>query len=194
MIDVIAFLPHKTGSRSTIRALAILGYPVMSQWKYFAAAMQRKEDGQDDYLLQTSDEFEAVALPGLVKYVEELRDGHSAAKFIFLDRNSEDVVNSSMIHVLANRLSGDKRRAWRNLSTSYTRKVYGEARQKVADAFAEQPERLLMFDVRGGWPPLCEFLGRIAPQVPFPHENSGKNHLRTVANHFGFEPGKEVRP
>ena len=34
------------------------------------------------------------------------------------------------------------------------------------------PERLLVYDVRQGWEPLCRFLGAAVPQgVPFPHLN-----------------------
>lgn len=33
------------------------------------------------------------------------------------------------------------------------------------------PERLLVFDVREGWQPLCNFLGVEAPGEPFPHLN-----------------------
>lgn len=33
------------------------------------------------------------------------------------------------------------------------------------------PERLLVFDVREGWGPLCRFLGVPEPDAPFPHLN-----------------------
>ena len=36
------------------------------------------------------------------------------------------------------------------------------------------PERLLEFDVRQGWGPLCAFLGKDVPDVPFPHVNDGR--------------------
>jgi hypothetical protein len=32
-------------------------------------------------------------------------------------------------------------------------------------------DRLLIFDVREGWQPLCEFLGVPVPDEPFPHLN-----------------------
>lgn len=32
-------------------------------------------------------------------------------------------------------------------------------------------ERLLEFELKDGWGPLCEFLGKEVPEVPFPHEN-----------------------
>lgn len=33
-------------------------------------------------------------------------------------------------------------------------------------------ERLLVYRVANGWPPLCQFLGLPEPPVPFPHVNS----------------------
>ncbi len=33
-------------------------------------------------------------------------------------------------------------------------------------------DRLLVFDVREGWGPLCAFLGKPVPDVPFPRVNS----------------------
>ncbi len=36
-------------------------------------------------------------------------------------------------------------------------------------------ERLLVFDVREGWQPLCSFLGVPVPEEPFPHLNEGQS-------------------
>lgn len=36
------------------------------------------------------------------------------------------------------------------------------------------PSRLLVFDVRDGWAPLCSFLGLAEPSTPFPRSNSGE--------------------
>jgi hypothetical protein len=41
-------------------------------------------------------------------------------------------------------------------------------------------ERLLVFKLRDGWKPLCEFLGKPLPEVDFPHENE------TARNTQGF--------
>jgi hypothetical protein len=43
-------------------------------------------------------------------------------------------------------------------------------------------ERLLIFDVRDGWAPLCEFLGRDAPPEPFPHVNDGATLKAALRN------------
>ena len=40
-------------------------------------------------------------------------------------------------------------------------------------------ERLLVFQVKDGWGPLCDFLGCEVPDTPFPHLNEGDVTLKT---------------
>ncbi len=47
---------------------------------------------------------------------------------------------------------------------------YAKRNQAVSEAIPE--ERLLHFDLKDGWAPLCEFLGAHVPELPFPHVNS----------------------
>jgi hypothetical protein len=42
------------------------------------------------------------------------------------------------------------------------------------------PEQLLVFDVRQGWAPLCEFLGVPAPSRPFPRTNGREDFWEKV--------------
>lgn len=42
------------------------------------------------------------------------------------------------------------------------------------------PERLLVFDVKDGWGPLCAFLGIPAPDKPFPHLNDTAEFQRII--------------
>jgi hypothetical protein len=42
------------------------------------------------------------------------------------------------------------------------------------------PERLLVFDVREGWEPLCDFLGVEVPDEPFPHLNDTREMRRRL--------------
>jgi hypothetical protein len=42
------------------------------------------------------------------------------------------------------------------------------------------PGRLLVFDVRQGWEPLCRFLGRPVPSSPFPRTNSKEEFFELV--------------
>jgi hypothetical protein len=42
------------------------------------------------------------------------------------------------------------------------------------------PEKLLVYDVRQGWEPLCAFLGVPVPSVPFPHINDRTTTVRRI--------------
>ena len=42
------------------------------------------------------------------------------------------------------------------------------------------PERLLVFDVREGWAPLCDFFGVEAPDMPFPRLNEARKMRRRL--------------
>lgn len=46
---------------------------------------------------------------------------------------------------------------------------YDRHNQRVVDTI--DPQRLLVFDVREGWEPLCDFLDRPVPDEPFPNVN-----------------------
>lgn len=45
---------------------------------------------------------------------------------------------------------------------------------------AVPPDRLLVFDVRQGWEPLCDFLGQPVPNSPFPRTNSKEEFFELV--------------
>jgi hypothetical protein len=55
-------------------------------------------------------------------------------------------------------------------------------RQHIEDVKARvPPERLLVFNVRDGWQPLCEFLGVPVPEgAPFPHLNESARMRRLI--------------
>jgi Sulfotransferase domain len=44
------------------------------------------------------------------------------------------------------------------------------------------PERLLVFNVKDGWAPLCEFLDLPVPETPFPRVNDSKAWLEMAVN------------
>jgi predicted naringenin-chalcone synthase len=64
----------------------------------------------------------------------------------------------------------------------YALEVFERHRLQVAGTVP--PERLLIYDIREGWEPLCEFLGVPVPQTPFPHLN-GREAFWT---RFGMTP------
>jgi hypothetical protein len=56
---------------------------------------------------------------------------------------------------------------------------FAEHSRAVAENIA--PERLLVYDVAQGWPPLCEFLGCSVPDVAFPYLNTREEFLSGIA-------------
>jgi hypothetical protein len=50
------------------------------------------------------------------------------------------------------------------------------------------PERLLVYDVRQGWEPLCAFLHVAVPPGPMPNENSTDNFGRTISRLASGDP------
>lgn len=46
---------------------------------------------------------------------------------------------------------------------------------------AVPPERLLVFEAKDGWGPLCAFLGAPVPDEPFPHVNSKEETAKVMA-------------
>lgn len=91
----------------------------------------------------------------------------------FINALSEMAYQTIEVPVFANRLDD---RAY----------AIGVFNAHIAQVQAEIPkERLLTFDVRQGWTPLCDFLGVAAPDNPFPKTNSSKQ--------FGEEAWKRNR-
>lgn len=61
---------------------------------------------------------------------------------------------------------------------AYALSVYGAHLEEVQRTIPK--ERLLVYDVREGWGPLCAFLGVASPSVPFPHLNDRQNFAKRV--------------
>ncbi|KAK1908583.1 hypothetical protein P3342_009433 [Pyrenophora teres f. teres] len=62
----------------------------------------------------------------------------------------------------------------RRVAKDRYRKHYAEIRAAVPEG------RLLNFRLEDGWKPLCEFLGKEVPEVPFPVKNKREEHLQRV--------------
>ncbi|MEK6256442.1 MAG: sulfotransferase family protein [Chloroflexota bacterium] len=60
----------------------------------------------------------------------------------------------------------------------YAIKVFNDYTAQVVNDIP--PEQLLVFDVKQGWQPLCEFLGVPVPDIPFPHRNGRASMKRML--------------
>jgi len=54
-------------------------------------------------------------------------------------------------------------------------KFFNDWNQSVIDFVPK--EKLLVYDVKEGWDPLCKFLGVSIPQIPFPHSNTSAEFI-----------------
>jgi hypothetical protein len=75
--------------------------------------------------------------------------------------------------VMAHRLIAERNFGGRIDDPEHVLSVYRANTEAVCRLIA--PERLLVYDVAEGWPPLCRFLGVAVPATPFPHNNTTKD-------------------
>lgn len=98
--------------------------------------------------------------------------------FQFLDTRSDKV--SSQQLDMATRLVMENTFDKRLGDEDYAISVY-EAHNTEVKA-AVPAERLLVFDVREGWAPLCSFLDLPVPEEPFPHTNSAEEMMKNFSD------------
>ena len=120
-------------------------------------------------------------------FFRELLAEHPDAKFILTEREPErwaDSFGATIYKLLAGRdQAPEEMRAWLDMATEVIAKTgfpAGLDKDGLAKAFVAHndavretipAEQLLVFDVRQGWEPLCEFLGAPVPTTDFPRTN-----------------------
>ena len=115
----------------------------------------------------------------------ELADYYPDAKVLLSVRDPGEWFESTQQTVFSEQMLG--RRSGLDLETFFSKVVTREFGDRIHDrdfmlaqferrrqeVIAAIPEpRLLVYDVREGWAPLCAWLGVPAPSAPFPHSNS----------------------
>jgi hypothetical protein len=140
-------------------------------------------------ILEQYDALTVCALP-IVAY-RRYADLYPQAKFILTVRD----VESWLVSIRRHWERADARHDWtdqrphvraaRNyrfqvfghlgFDAQHFRNIYSQHWQNVLLAFRNQTGRLLVFDVRDGWGPLCRFLGVREPRRAVPHLNKGNS-------------------
>jgi hypothetical protein len=129
-------------------------------------------------------------------YWRELSEAYPKAKVILSTRSAESWCESFSQTILtilsAPETWPEPARPWLEMVTDVVmkRSLGGKTgREDLIAAFNAQeaavkstiaPERLLVFDVRQGWEPLCRFLDRPVPSSPFPRTNSKEEFFELV--------------
>ncbi len=110
------------------------------------------------------------------KFYLELAQKYPAAKVVLTWREPTAWFESYQATILPMLTSSEDRRLF-----SFLFGGYRHDRKSVITAYERHnaevqrlipPDRLLVYEVRQGWQPLCEFLGQPIPDRPFPNVNA----------------------
>lgn len=120
-------------------------------------------------------------------FFRELHEAYPAAKFVLTDRNPEkwaDSFGATIYKLLGGRdQAPPEMKEWLEMSAGVIAKTGfppGLDRDDLIKAFSAHNEmvrsaipadQLLVFEVKDGWAPLCEFLEKPVPSEPFPRTN-----------------------
>jgi hypothetical protein len=168
---------NKTGTSSLHRALELLGYDSL-HWGGTEAheRILRAIDDRKPMLAYLDPEPDAITDVIAVTYYFYLADlAYPGARFILTQRDMDEWLDSRRRHVERNQRakeSGDYDGAFLTVDLDTWAEEYRRQEAVVQTYFAGRPADLLAFrPADGEWEPLCEFLGRPVPGLPFPWEN-----------------------
>ena len=191
----------KTGTKSIAKALQVLGFSVYDFLEHVTIHHDEwvsiyRRGKEPDFLSMYKDVDAVTDLPAAIWY-EEIYQAFPDAKVILSVRDNEDVwVKSWTDQIALFRNAGFLKEfvfkyiipytqgmdvpffedidlaAYGTLlpeSTVLYKKKYREHNQRVQAVISK--EKLLIFNVKQGWKPLCEFLGCEIPDQEFPRVN-----------------------
>lgn len=165
---------QKTGTSTVRAALKTLGYTVTGPNNTRDPDISHNLTGIVTSLSYKYDAFQDNPWPLVYQEMDAL---HPGSKFILTVRDSEAWIKSVVRHF------GTSSTPMRELiygfgspvgyENTYVR-VFESHNREVKDYFSERGDDLLVVDLTkyGAWAPLCAFLDRPIPRLPFPHSNS----------------------
>ena len=185
----------KTGTKSITKALRHLGFIVFDWEEQTFDFLDHwvdvfKSGAQPDVKRVYQNADAVVDFPGTFVW-EEILEAFPESKVILSEREEDSWIKSAVnqvINAVKSRefykmLSRTARKMYFVLS-SYINAVFGSTnpsstcvsrkRYRIHNHRVKSlvpPGKLLVFNVKQGWKPLCDFLGCEVPTVAFPHEN-----------------------
>jgi hypothetical protein len=189
-LQVIGTGLGRTGTKSLREALARLGFGPcdhmvenfehQERFALWDEALRRKNAGEPIDWRPLLAGFRAIVdWPGAY-FWRELTSAHPAAKIVLTVRDPErwyDSIRATIFSLRDDELPAGPRDmifnrtfGGRLTDREHCQAVFAGHNRAVREAI--EPHRLLVFDVKEGWEPLCAFLGVPAPELePFPHVN-----------------------
>ncbi|MGB6452801.1 MAG: sulfotransferase family protein [Steroidobacteraceae bacterium] len=198
----------RTGTLSIKLALEQLGFgPCYHMTELFihpthAPLWERAADGHPDWRTLFSGYASTVDYPGCT-FWRDLARSYPEAKVLLTVRDARSWFDSTQETIFSEQstqtLQGSpleeffNKTVWRGLRDRI------HDREFMIDHFARHnaevehtipPARLLVYETKQGWDPLCAFLGVPVPGQPFPHVNSREDYVRRHSEHLaqGHEP------
>jgi hypothetical protein len=168
---------NKTGTSSLHRALELLGLRSL-HWgglETHERVLRAMDDGKPmlEYLEPEPDAISDVIAVTYYFYLADLE--YPGSKFILTLRDIDEWLDSRRRHVERNRQmkdAGEYDGEFLTVDLDTWAIEYRRHEAVVRTYFASRPEDLLAFrPADGDWEPLCAFLARPVPDVPFPWEN-----------------------
>ena len=168
---------NKTGTSSLHAALELLGYRSL----HFGGLethelVMRALDDRKPMLSYLDPEPDAICDVLAVNYYFYLADQqYPGSKFILTLREIDAWLDSRRRHVERNQkmqAAGQYEGPFLTVDLDTWAEEYRRHEAVVRSYFERRPQDLLAFrPADGDWAPLCEFLGKPTPDVPFPWEN-----------------------
>lgn len=181
----------KTGTTSLARALSMLGFKSCHGCPEGYEEDTMSKLLQNDMRFKLLEDFDAVC--GLLNFAYyQIERHYPEAKFIYLDRNEDEWVNSTLRQLHANNHSETKEIKKMNIMQycriqnigcmhtedgEYLKERFLRRKKEILDHFKFK-NNFLMMSVRCGWEPLCEFLEKQVPSLDFPKLNSSKERSK----------------
>ena len=198
----------KTGTTSLAQALRILGYNVYDFNEHIKFHLLEwldsfETDRHPDFK-EIYEGVDAVTDVPPAFWFEEISAAFPEAQVILTVRDSEDVWLKSWkghlrltsqlpLYVKILFIIAPWWRKLKHFRDTLRRAIYGSTNPEATALFKVKyrqhnervqavipAEKLLVFNVKQGWKPLCEFLGCDAPSVPFPRANVAHSDSKSM--------------
>ena len=204
----------KTGTTSLAKALKVLGYNVYDFQQHYEFHLQQWLDSFETDRHPNFKEIyqgvDAVTDVPPAFWFEEISAVFPKAKVILTVRDSEDVWLKSWKDNL--QLISDVKKTFlikplliivpwmrklRHFVDTFLQGIYGSVNPEATALYKKKyrqhnervqavipAEKLLVFNVKQGWKPLCDFLGCDVPSISFPRENVAHSDTKTGISQF----------
>jgi hypothetical protein len=191
---------HKTGTTSLGAALRLLGYRMLG-WNNVSASLYKR--GHSDALIDVMNDFDGFEDAPWYLLYEKAYERFPDVKFVLTTRSDMDAWYNSLVKHLERSPPGQ----FSFIDTIYGTLDITNNRQLFIDTHLEHIDKVCRFADRhnvpllkvcwengDGWPELCTFLGKPAPEAPFPHLNAARHSagmplLKKIKRRLRFDAG-----